>query len=52
MKTLVFILVVLAAWMLPMTLYAVLTAKGAPADQPVIYVPVERQHPAIWLVVS
>ncbi len=53
MRTLAFILIVLAAWMLPMTLYAVLTAKGATAQQPVIYVPMEMQHPAkVWMVVS
>jgi hypothetical protein len=53
MRTLVWILIVLAAWMLPMTLYAVLTAKSAPADQPVIYVPAERHIPArVWMVVS
>jgi len=53
MRTLTFILIVLAAWMLPMTIYAVFTAKGAPADVPVIYVPAEQQIPAkIWMVVS
>jgi hypothetical protein len=42
MRTLTFVLIVLAAWMLPMTIYAMLT-KRAEVTQPVIYVPVETQ---------
>jgi hypothetical protein len=47
-KIIMLVLLALALWLLPMTLYAVFTAR---ATVPVIYVPVELQHPAKILMV-